>query len=88
MYEKAFIPMIVTAPPEVALTTASIMAFAPFENFTNSKTPGGPFHTTVFARPITLANNYELLVLRPIHMAQKVKFMRNIDPKIRTELEK
>ena len=30
----------------------AVMAFVELANFSNSKTPDGPFHTIVFARPI------------------------------------
>eukprot|EP01136_Pigoraptor_vietnamica_P000138 Opistho-1_new@25072 len=43
-------PMIVVHPRAVAATTASMSAFVPASNFSNSKTPAGPFHTMSLAR--------------------------------------
>src|SRR5208337_4772709 len=45
-------PTTVVAPCDVASAIASAIAFVDAENLSNSKTPGGPFQTMVFARRI------------------------------------
>src|SRR3954469_22198660 len=45
-------PTTVVAPLAVASATASAIALVEPENFSNSKTPGGPFQMIVFARRI------------------------------------
>src|ERR1044071_7536288 len=46
-------PTTVVAPAAVAFAIASAIALVEPANFSNSNTPDGPFHTIVFARPIT-----------------------------------
>src|SRR3954469_1843026 len=48
-------PTTVVAPRAVACAIESAIALVEPANFSNSKTPLGPFHTIVLARPITAA---------------------------------
>lgn len=54
------IPIIVVDPFDVALTTASSIDFVPFEKFSHSKTPAGPFQTIVLALSMTGENSFML----------------------------
>jgi hypothetical protein len=51
------LPMIEVAPLPVALTILSSTHFDPFANFSNSKTPTGPFQMIVEEERIASINN-------------------------------
>ena len=61
--------MIVTAPCAVAAATASATAFVPASNGGISKTPIGPFHTTVPAP--RMISTYRLAVSGPMSSPSK-----------------
>ena len=68
------IPIIVVDPFDVALTTASSIDFVPFEKFSHSKTPAGPFQTIVLALSITGENSFMLAgpISKPYNLPIKI----------------
>ncbi|EDZ73533.1 hypothetical protein AWRI1631_30710 [Saccharomyces cerevisiae AWRI1631] len=50
--------MMTVLPAAELLTTSSNKALVPAANFSNSKTPGGPFQTMVLAFATVAANNF------------------------------